>query len=312
MTVLRALVKDTVERFEAGEADARYSAHRTLNELYEMVLCSRATHPVFNQGDPVLMEIQRDLEAAWERFEDSRVPTFQAPEEPQAFGRWFKNLVLTHEVADHPLYRFLEEAATREQMAHFFRQECTVDARFDDLVALSQVGTPDNVKMELATNYWDEMGNGHMADMHTRLFGSLLAELGVTGLRSPATLCEEASWEALACGNLLINMALYRKHAYKALGALGTTEMQSPKRFSRLVRGFKRLGLSQAALQYHTLHISIDTRHGNGWLRHAIVPTVATNPQIRHEIVQGAFYRLHVSRDYCQQLYELYTSGFAG
>ena len=54
--------------------------------------------------------------------------------------------------------------------------------------------------------------------------------------------------------------------------------------------------------------MAIDTRHGNGWLRNAVVPFVAANAESRYEIVKGAFFRLHTSQDYANKLYHRYIN----
>ena len=48
--------------------------------------------------------------------------------------------------------------ASLEQLKWFFEQEAAGEAGFDDLVALTQVKLPAGAKLELARNYWDEMG----------------------------------------------------------------------------------------------------------------------------------------------------------
>jgi hypothetical protein len=48
----------------------------------------------------------------------------------------------------------------------YLTQEAAGEAGFDDLVALTQVRLPDRPKMELARNYWDEMGRGNPKGMH--------------------------------------------------------------------------------------------------------------------------------------------------
>ena len=55
--------------------------------------------------------------------------------------------------------------------------ECAGEAAFDDLVALAQVGTRGEVKMEMASNYWDEMGRGKTHAVHTHLFHRLIEGL---------------------------------------------------------------------------------------------------------------------------------------
>ncbi|MCX7569218.1 iron-containing redox enzyme family protein [Tumebacillus sp. DT12] len=303
-----AHVQRTVDAYNAGDADARYTLHRSLSYIYETSLYIPDKKPVYNQNDPILVEIQRELEAAWEAFEEARMPELNdVPEDPKEFERWLRHFVLNHYVADHPLYEYLENDATFEEMREFMSEEITVDTRFDDLVAFAQVGTDGTIKMELAENYWDEMGNGKMEEVHTVMFNHLLEELNLTNQDTLLNLMEGASWEALACGNALLNNVLYRKNVYKALGSLGALEMMSPKRFDRLVGGYKRLGLSEQAAMYHSLHVAIDTRHGNGWLRNAVVPFVAADKDIRWEIIKGAFYRLHTSLDYADRLYKRFT-----
>ncbi|MFC8052473.1 iron-containing redox enzyme family protein, partial [Bacillus subtilis] len=302
--------KQAVENYRLNNDEDSFNLHRALGWIYETQIYTPETKPVFNQFDPTLMEIQRELETAWEKFEMSRIPNLEEidmPEDPKEFQYWFKRLVMDHEAADHPLFSYLEKEASFEDMKEFFSQEITVDARFDDLVAFSQIGMDNWAKMELAENYWDEMGNGRMEEVHTIMFDNLLQELELTNNESLTSLFDKLTWEALACGNALLNTSLYRKNVYKALGCLGSLEMMAPQRFSRLVAGYKRIGLSQKAQEYHTQHVIIDTRHGNGWLRNAIVPYVKADPSLRYEIVKGAFYRLNTSLDYCNKLYDRFT-----
>ncbi|MCA8887010.1 MAG: iron-containing redox enzyme family protein, partial [Hyphomonadaceae bacterium] len=51
-------------------------------------------------------------------------------------------------------------------MRWFVEQEAAGEAGFDDLVAMSQVKMPAPAKLELARNYWDEMGRGNAKGMH--------------------------------------------------------------------------------------------------------------------------------------------------
>jgi hypothetical protein len=247
------------------------------------------------------MEIMLELEETWINYEKSRMPALDIPQEPKAFARWLKSYVIDHPSSSHAIFKYLSNESSFEQMSFFFSQEVTIDPRFDDLIALMQVGIKDpGVKMELASNFWDEMGNGVPEDVHTRLFSHLYKELSI--FKEGETfhdVLERASWQALACGNTLLYSVLHRKNFNVGLGALGTVELISPQRFSLLTKGFKRLGLSDIASQYHVVHISIDARHGNGWLANAITPIVAENSKAAEEIFFGAMLRLNTSMDYC-------------
>jgi hypothetical protein len=53
------------------------------------------------------------------------------------------------------------------------------DGGFDDLVALCQVGLAGSAKLELGKNYWDEMGQGDLAGVHTQLHDDLVAAIAM-------------------------------------------------------------------------------------------------------------------------------------
>ncbi|WP_053958392.1 iron-containing redox enzyme family protein [Sulfobacillus thermosulfidooxidans] len=305
---IRKVLGDTVDRvirdYQQGDPSAHRELHQTLAAIYSVHFATPLTKNVNNQWDPDIVRIQRRLEDAWEMYEQSRIPHLDIPQDPRKFIAWFKELVLSHPATDHALYHYLQDSATRTQVAHFFVQETTIDTRFDDLVALAQVGMDGPPKMELGQNYWDEMGNGNPALVHTTMFNQLLEELAVQPGDDIPVLSE-----ALACGNVLSFTILHRRNAWKGLGALGVLEMISPQRFRRLVKGFGRIGLSSRAQQYHALHVSIDARHGHGWLHRAIRPLIEQDPSIARDIVYGGFYRLNTSLDYVEHLTALYTSG---
>lgn len=303
---LRQALNRAVADYDGGEPEGPETLHRTLASLYEMHVLGHHRLPSVNQFDPTLAMVMRELERAWERFESHRTVLGAPPADPDDFCVWMKEAVTTHPATDHPLFRFLEEEATAAQLRHFFRNESAVDTRFDDLVALMQVGMDGPMKMELAENYWDEMGNGEACLVHTTLFEQLIHELEAT-TQSPGTVSDPLCWQSFACGNLLLQVSLNRRLVHRALGAMGTIEMAAPTRFRRLVRGFERLGISHRARTYHLLHIAIDTRHGSGWLHNAVGPTVAAAPDARFEIARGMLARLNTSADYCDCLLAAYT-----
>src|SRR5262249_21866252 len=137
-----------------------------------------------------------------------------------------------------PLFPYLAEQASYEQMHWFLTQEVAGEAGFDDLVALTQVKMPTVAKLELARNYWDEMGRGQHAGMH----GAMLERVAQTmGLDARP---EKIVWEALALANLLTGLAANRCYAYHAIGGLGGVELTAPWRVGLVNRGLKRLGLS--------------------------------------------------------------------
>lgn len=302
-------LKSVKHTYQQEKTDAVcYEVHKSLNTLYDYQINAYAAAP---QYDPVLMEIMLELETMWIDYEKSRVPEVDAPTDAKEFARWIRDYILKHPSSIHPVFEHLSESCSFEEMSYFFSQEVTIDPRFDDLIALMQVGIKDqSIKMELASNFWDEMGNGELEDIHTIMFAKLYDGLDI--FKEGETfndVLERASWQSLAAGNTLLYGVLHRQNFSVSLGSLGTVEMISPHRFRRLVNGFKRLGLSDEVSRYHQTHIKIDAKHGNAWLNEAIVPTIKADPSKRDDVFMGASFRLNTSHDYCQHMAKQFSQG---
>ncbi len=170
------------------------------------------------------------------------------------------------------------------QMRWFLEQEIAGEAGFDDLVALAQLKLPSRPKLELARNYWDEMGQGREQGMHGPMLHTLQQ-----GLRLQPT---EPVWEALALGNLMVALAMSRDYAYQTIGALGVIELTAPGRAEQVNAGLKRLGVDGSIRRYFALHATLDIRHSETWIREVFRPLVADDPRIAPCLAEGALMRL--------------------
>ncbi len=216
-----------------------------------------------------------------------RATAAAAPKDPDAFVAWFERLKQTGPGQNDPLFGWLAESATLEELTWFVRQELSGEAGFDDLVALTQVQMPNRAKLELARNYWDEMGRGDERGMHGPMLARLAEELGIThDLRAALT-------EPLALANLMAAMAANRRYAFHAVGALGVIELTAPDRAENVARALKRLGVRPKARQYFAVHAVLDVRHSEAWNREVLHPLVASNPDCARAIAEGALIRLH-------------------
>lgn len=171
-------------------------------------------------------------------------------------------------------------------MQWFLEQEIAGEAGFDDLVALTQVKMPPRAKLELARNYWDEMGQGHLGGMHGPMLGRLADNLGLPEGR------DHIVWEALALGNLMSALAANRRYAYHSVGALGVIELTAPGRAACVNAGLKRLGITGEARRYFALHATLDVKHSEAWNREVLFPLVAERPAVATAIAEGALMRL--------------------
>jgi hypothetical protein len=218
--------------------------------------------------------------------EEVRDRASQAPSEAKAFVGWFEALQESGPGQGDPLFPWLAEQASLDEMRWYLEQEAAGEAGFDDLTAYTQVKLPERIKLELARNYWDEMGRGNAKGMHGPMLGRLVEALGL----EPAI--ESTVWESLALANAMTAMATRRDHAWHALGALGVIELTAPGRSAAVAAGLKRLGIPAKTRLYFDLHASLDVKHSAAWNAEAIIPAVAEDPTRAAAIAEGAMIRL--------------------
>ena len=209
------------------------------------------------------------------------------PSEPGQFLEWFERLATDGPGQGDPLFPWLAEAADIDQMRWYLQQEAAGEAGFDDLTAYTQVKLPARIKLELARNYWDEMGRGNAKGMHGPMLQRLIVALGLQ-----ATI-EGTVWESLALANAMTAMATRREYAWHALGALGVVELTAPCRSAAVAQGLKRLKVSSKDRLYFDLHAVLDVKHSEAWNAEAIAPAVAEDPRRARAIAEGALIRLH-------------------
>lgn len=231
-----------------------------------------------------------ELRVAESRFvegERSQVRSWaeQAPLEPHAFVAWFQQLREQGPGQHDALFDWLAEDASLNDMTWFLRQEMAGEAGFDDLVALTQVKLPTQAKLELARNYWDEMGQGHESGMHGLMLARLGEELGIQS-------SEHVVWESLALANLMAALAINRHYAYQSIGALGAIEMTAPDRVAKVNAGLKRLGIGGEARRYFALHATLDVKHSVAWNREVLISLIEHDARVARAIAEGALMRL--------------------
>lgn len=231
-----------------------------------------------------VLQIEGEFVEAQRRLVAERAS--QAPTEAAAFVRWFEELKENGPGQGDPLFPYLARAASQQEMIWFLEQEVAGEAGFDDLVALTQVRLPTCAKLEMARNYWDEMGQGHESGMHGPMLERLASDLSLR--RGTAHVVVES----LALGNLMVALAANRRYAYHSIGALGAIELTAPGRAAQVNAGLKRLGLSGSSRQYFALHSTLDVKHSEAWNREVLYPLVAQEPKVARAIAEGALMRL--------------------
>jgi hypothetical protein len=246
----------------------------------------------------------RLIEGAWIEARRAEVAPALAglPTDPDGFIAWFEGLKANGPGQGDPLFDWLAVDADLEAMRWFLTQEAAGEAGFDDLVALAQLKLPPQAKLELARNYWDEMGRGSEGGMH----GPML-ERTVEGLSLAPTI-DGTVWQSLALANTLTGFATTRRYAFHAVGALGVVELTAPTRVARIAAGLKRLGCEPRVRKYFDLHAVLDLKHSEDWNREALRPLVAEDPRRARALAEGALIRLESGRR-CFEVYRAHLWG---
>jgi hypothetical protein len=215
------------------------------------------------------------------------------PSDLDRFIAWFEELKASGPGQGDPLFPWLADTASADQMKWFLLQEVAGEAGFDDLLAMTQVKMSVQAKLEMARNFWDEMGRGREKGMHGPMLDRLANyfELAPT----PDTVVPES----LALGNTMIALARHRRYAYHSVGALGVIEMTAPTRAGYVDKGLRRIGIPPKKRHYFALHAVLDVKHSEEWNREVIRPLVAEDPRRARSIGEGALMRLwHGARSF--------------
>jgi len=258
----------------------RFMSLLTLYDLHTAPL-PRLGDAVRFQHHPALAALKGRLEAAWlAELEAAPVPD-GLPADAVAAMR----ALAARDRLPAP-YRWLAKDATWEEVVHFLALEGGPDGGFDDLVAQCQVGLAGSAKLEMAQNYWDEMGNGTHSRVHTVMHDDLVEAIAMP--RVPREDQPEQALERVALGGLF---ATNRWLQPEMVGALGLLELQAGPRCRMVLQAFDRLGAPAGAYPFYVEHAEVDPRHGKDWLEKAVGPLSAELPEWGPRIVRGAWWR---------------------
>ncbi|HET9770430.1 MAG TPA: iron-containing redox enzyme family protein [Acidimicrobiia bacterium] len=165
------------------------------------------------------------------------------------------------------VYRYVAEDAGPGELLEFLTLEGGPDGGFDDLVAACQIGLGGEPKLEMARNYWDEMGNGELTAIHTELHRRLSRALGITAVPR-----SEQPLEALERSVLGSLLATNRGLQPEMVGALGLIELQAGPRCRKVLEGLRRIGAPDDALPFYEVHAAVDPKHGKDWVDNVVAP----------------------------------------
>jgi hypothetical protein len=283
----------SLTRLYGGQPVDRRDRFLTLLTVYDLHTAPLAVvgESARYQGHPVVADLKHRLEAEWLGELEAawqRAGRLTEVDDPAKVVQAMRSVAARDRLP--AAYKWLAKDATWTELVDFLALEGGPDGGFDDLVAACQIGLAGSAKLELAQNYWDEMGNGNPDGVHTVLHDRL-----VQAVRMPRVARDDQPVEALeraALGGLL---ATNRWLQPEMLGALGLLELQAGPRCRLVLQAFDRLGAPADAYPFYAEHAEVDPRHGRDWVDKAIVPTVTEDPSWGPRIVKGAWWRSTVN-----------------
>lgn len=290
------------------EQDTRdlYAAHLLLNQIYRVLTSVPAAGTVTVEGAYSLARVRHLLEQAFIGSLDRDVAALIPADIPaERYADWLRDFIAVHPAANHQAYTgYLAEKASLADIRFYLVQESAIDANTDDFLASLQVGAPHAAKLEIAANFWDEMGEGDHNLLHSDLFKNALRSFDISDDETNDAL----TLDALVCGNLQTMLSLRRELFHRGVGYFAATEQLVPDRFKALKKGWDRVGLPQKGAEYHLLHIEVDAHHTQRWYRDVIAPLAQESAAARRHMLVGALYRLLTSERYLNGLETLFQT----
>lgn len=251
------------------------------------------------QNDPAVATLKQQCEEQWlTELEALELPDDVDPEDPLDAMR-----TLAARDRLPRIYKWLARDAEWDQIVRFLALEGGPDADFDDLVATCQIGLSGSAKMELATNYWDEMGDGDPGAVHTVLHDRLVDAISLPTIpahEQPTSALARAAFGGLLCTNRWLQPEM--------LGALGLIELQAGPRCRLVLHALERCDAPLEARPFYEVHAEVDPRHGKDWLDKAIAPTIERLPEWGPRIVRGALWRASVNAEFLDDVTDLFMT----
>ena len=133
---------------------------------------------------------------------------------------------------------------------------------------------------------YDEYGSGQRDAMHSTLFATTMAELGLDP--SYGAYVGHLPAVTLATVNLVSMFGLHRRWRGAAVGHLAVFEMTSVEPMSRYSRALARFGVSVEGRRFYDVHVEADAQHALIARNRMIPGLLAAEPYLAGDLLFGA------------------------
>jgi hypothetical protein len=232
------------------------------------------------EWDPALLALRGRLEALFERALRDAVP----PSDGSDLGEVLDAL-LVEPVSGRGASWHIKEAGEPWQVREYVAHRSLYHLKEADPQAMVIARIDGAPKAALVTVQHDEYGAGDPARMHSQLFADMMVALDLDP--GYGHYLDAAPAETLAEVNLMSLCGLHRRLRGALVGQFATVELTSSPGSDRLVRGLRRLGLPEAAVEFYAEHVEADAVHEQLLRRGVVAPLVAAEPALAADVVFG-------------------------
>lgn len=288
----------------AGDTVAAQDLHHGAYRLFVARHTAPWDRELADVANPIFGTFLWTLTREWDRADEDRHHDVLVgiPDDPESYSEWIVDLVQRHESnVSHPLFDFLADEATFDQLREFVRQETPFDIHFADILGSLLPGVYGEQKMEIAQNFWDEMGGGELAEAHRTLRLDLMSRLDLSP-HAHATSPAEFALEEIELANAYFVGTADRSRAIQLIGMLMATESMVPGRLQRQIDGWRRVGLADEDMRYLLVHTVVDVEHAEDWMEHVVRPIIRERPEAVRDLTLGALRRLDVAGRICDRM----------
>lgn len=188
----------------------------------------------------------------------------------------------------HPFFEYVADEMPIEQMKEFLWLEVIRNEVVDDEVAMLVPSLQHSMKQVIASNLWDECGNGKIDGFHTTWLVRLLSSQDEW--QDFMTYRETRPWFSMCTSHSFNSLLTTPGCSYHAYGTFLINESWVADHFERILRGMDRVNIFDDDRRvYFDAHYKIDRQHRLEMIEglRQQYPALA-QPRLR-EVLEGAY-----------------------
>jgi len=256
------------------------------------------------EWDPALLGFRAEMERAFLRCLHDEIGPI-APIRPGDVQDALSELIAGESAPS--LSTFLLQSGTLVQLQEFCMHRSAYQLKEADPHSLAIPRLSGEAKAAMVEIQHDEYGRGRATDMHSVLFGTTMAALGLDP--TYGAYIDQLPGTTLATVNLASMFGLHRRWRAALVGHLAVFEMTSVGPMERYSRALARLGIGPEGRRFYDVHVEADVRHGVIALERMVAGLIEIEPYLGADLLFGAAAVLLIEERFTCHLLNSWSSG---